>query len=78
MTDSEKSRKVVELISLAQRDVWWYKNGNRHRDYDLPAEILEDGSMGWWDEGFRHRGEKMPAYTAPDGYCEYWEKGKPL
>lgn len=76
MIYSGKPRKSIELMSLVQGDLWWYKNANRHRDYDLPAEILEDGSMGWWNEGFRHRDGKKPAFTTPDGYCEYWYKGK--
>ena len=44
----------------------WYQNGGKHRDSDLPAEIVyhEDGSMDWqvwYQNDQRHRDADLPA-----------------
>jgi hypothetical protein len=34
---------------------FWFKNGERHRDNDLPAIIYSDGSKEWYNNGNRIR-----------------------
>jgi hypothetical protein len=31
--------------------MFWYKNGDYHRDKDLPAIIHNDGRMSWYKNG---------------------------
>jgi len=33
-------------------NMYWYKNGNYHRENDLPAIIWYDGSLSWYKDGF--------------------------
>ena len=35
----------------------WYKNGNRHRDNDKPAIILNNGTQYWYKNGINQEGE---------------------
>jgi len=30
---------------------YWFKNGLRHRDNDLPAMVYNNGNMFWWENG---------------------------
>jgi hypothetical protein len=41
------------------REEWW-KNGQRHRDGDLPAVLMFD-CKEWWKDGERHRDNGEPA-----------------
>lgn len=45
---------------LATKEKWkcrteWYKNGQCHRDGDLPAVVWKDGQEEWYQRGLRHR-----------------------
>jgi hypothetical protein len=33
-------------------NMFWYKNGDYHRDKDLPAIIWCDGYLSWYKDGF--------------------------
>jgi len=32
-------------------NMFWYKNGNYHRDNNKPAIIWNNGDMFWWNYG---------------------------
>jgi Ring finger domain len=55
----------------------WYKNGQLHRDDDLPAWVWADGSKQWWKNGQLHRDGDLPAYEGADG-SKYWYKNGQL
>jgi hypothetical protein len=52
-------------------DQYWYKEGKRHRDGDLPAVIYSDGNQHWYKEGKLHRDGDLPAVILSDG-SQWW------
>jgi len=54
----------------------WYKDGLRHRDNDLPAEINNEGSQSWYKDGIRHRDNDLPAIIYHNGKKEWYQNGK--
>jgi len=36
-------------------DLVWCKDGELHRELDLPAVIVRDGTLAWFLDGMRHR-----------------------
>lgn len=55
---------------------WWLKNGEPHREDDLPAEIWPDGTQWWWKEGWPHRDGDKPACIEADGTQRWYINGK--
>ena len=61
---------------------WWYKNGRRHRDNDLPAVIWADGGKEWYQNGKLHRGSSragdndLPAVINADGSKTWFRNGE--
>ena len=60
---------------------FWYKNGKRHREGDLPAVYSRTNSE-WYENGKRHREGGLPAVVfmgrdlfSPGGYNEWWVNG---
>jgi hypothetical protein len=47
---------------VADGTVWLDKNGDCHRDDDLPAMICDNGKLHWFQHGKRHRDGDKPAY----------------
>ena len=54
----------------------WYKNGEYHRDNDLPAMILENGDQGWYKDGKLHRENDLPAIICENGDQGWYKNGK--
>jgi hypothetical protein len=52
------------------------KNGLLHREGDLPAVFLADGTQEWWVKGLLHREGGLPAVIHADGTREWWVEGK--
>jgi hypothetical protein len=52
----------------------WFWRDKQHRDGDLPAVELKDGTLGWFHHGKQHR-ETGPAVIYPDGREEWWMNG---
>lgn len=52
-------------------DESWYKDGQLHRDGDLPAAIYSDGYREWYQHGKLHRDGDLPAVVLP-GVEEAW------
>ena len=42
---------------------YWYKNGLKHRDGDLPAVIFANGHRRWFADGVDHRDPKKHRST---------------
>jgi len=57
-------------------DLVFYKNGNYHRDKDLPAIIYVDGTMFWFKNGQSHRDNDKPASIWNNGDMEWFINGK--
>lgn len=49
----------------------WHRNGELHRDGDLPAIIGADGGQEWWRYGALHRDGDAPAVITSDG-TQFW------
>jgi len=54
----------------------WHKNGQFHRDNDLPAAFYSDGTKFWYRNGKRHRDNDLPAVIYPDGTKIWYQNGK--
>jgi len=47
---------------------FWYKDGKKHRDGDLPARISVDGTQKWYKDGELRRDGDLPAQIL--GMCK--------
>jgi hypothetical protein len=56
-------------------DQWWYKDGLRHRDGDLPAVIYADGDQFWYRNGHSHRDGNRPAAIWANGEQRWYRNG---
>jgi hypothetical protein len=56
---------------------FWFKNGKRHRDNDLPAEIYQNGNQCWYKNGKIHRDNDLPAEIETNG-TQRWYKNHNL
>jgi len=57
-------------------DLVFYKNGQSHRDKDLPASIWNNGDMFWYKNGERHRENDLPAVIWNNGYIAWYIDGE--
>ena len=76
-----KSKNIkVKLIEEHKIDEYgdqrWYKNGELHRDNDLPAVILSNGTQFWYQNGKLHRDNDLPAIIYPSGHQIWYKNGK--
>jgi len=55
----------------------WFKDGKKHRDFDLPAVIDKDELKEWWMDGKLHR-EINPAVIMKSGKTEMWLNGRKI
>ena len=53
----------------------YYKNGERHRDGDLPAIEDIDGTKKYYKNGELHRDGDLPAIEYANGDKEYYKNG---
>ncbi len=56
----------------------WHKNGQRHRENDLPAVIWADGAQFWYKNGEFHRDNGLPALIYANGKEEFYINGKQI
>ena len=54
----------------------WYKNDQKHRDGDKPAEIYADGRLAWFKNGRHHRDGDKPAEIWADGTLVWYKNGE--
>jgi antitoxin component YwqK of YwqJK toxin-antitoxin module len=58
---------------------YWYKNGQLHRDNDLPAVISSKGSYeSWYKNGNLHRDNDLPAVMSLKSAYRCWYKNGKL
>jgi hypothetical protein len=67
---SEEDKKEIVLTDYY---VIFRKNGSWHRDNDLPAFILLDGTKEWHQNGKIHRDNDRPAIIYTDGAKEWYQ-----
>jgi hypothetical protein len=73
LLDIFKLRNIkVRLVKTEKYELWYNKNGELHRDNDLPAIIYTNGSKGWYKNGNLHREDDLPAMIGNGE--EYWFK----
>ena len=65
--------KLLETYENKYGNQYWYKNGLRHRDNDLPAVIMSNGYRSWYKNGERHRDNDLPAIIRENG-DQFWYK----
>ena len=54
----------------------WYRNGQKHREGDLPAGIYPNGDRVWYQNGQRHRQGDLPAVILANGDQSWWQNGQ--
>jgi len=64
-------KEPAPIIDKDGTQRWFNKDGQYHRDNDMPAVIWKDGSSLWAKNGNLHRDNDMPAAIYPDG-CKSW------
>jgi len=65
--------KLFEEYKYTYRRSIWYKNGEYHRDNDLPAVIQANGEQRWYQYGKLHRDNDLPAIIYYNG-DQFWYK----
>lgn len=71
-------RKTYEIsngviIEIRNERIYWFKDGELHRDNDQPAIIFFDGTRCWYKNGQLHRDNDQPAAIYYTG-SRYWYK----
>lgn len=80
--DYFKKYEEFDYVVGTSGEKLWMRNGVRHRDDDLPAEVWADGSSYWFQNGVLHRTEKLgssftlPAVIMADGSYFWYQNGK--
>ena len=68
---------LIRETSLFDGSIQYYnKDGQYHRDNDLPAVISARGQKEWYVNGLRHRANGLPAIESETGYKRFFENGK--
>ena len=57
-------------------NMYWYRDGELHRDDDKPAAIYANGYKAWYKNNKLHRDNDKPAAIHSDGTKEWWVNGK--
>jgi len=80
-----KLNKNYHLILKEENDIqeatdthgtqFWFKNGEMHRDKDLPAIIFYNGTQYWYKNGLIHRDNNLPAMICSDGMQKWYKNG---
>jgi hypothetical protein len=66
------SAKVVSDCLKCQ----WFQFGLLHRDGDLPAVEIYNGSRMWYQRGTLHRDHDLPAVVWASGTQQWYQHGK--
>ena len=67
--------KLLETYENINKNQYWFKNGKRHRDNDLPAVIYPSGTQYWYQNGLKHRDNDLPAIIFANGTKEWYKNG---
>ena len=74
--DDNSYDTIVKKSGNTMIKIWCNDAYRPHRDGDLPAVILADGSAYYFKDGKQHRDGDLPAVIRADGLVEYWVEGK--
>jgi hypothetical protein len=77
MIPENKQEKNTDNLTITNNNgtVSYYKNGQLHRDDDLPAVEEADGTTKYYKDGKLHRDGDNPAVIKPNGDTEYYQNG---
>jgi antitoxin component YwqK of YwqJK toxin-antitoxin module len=67
---------VLEEINKHGEHKWYNRDGQLHRNGDLPALIDKDGNQCWYKDGKLHRDGELPAVIYADGTQHWYKDGK--
>ena len=68
--------KLLETYKIEYEDQIWSKNGEIHRDNDLPAVVTRSGILCWYKNGKVHRDNDLPAVKYPSGTQMWYQNGR--
>ena len=66
---------LIQKIEWTDDGQFWYQNNKLHRDNDLPAAIICDGTKKWYQNGLQHRDGDKPAEIWPDDTKIWYQHG---
>jgi len=69
---SSRGVPTVDWLCGTQK---WYRDGELHRDGDLPAEIWANGTQKWYRDGELHRDGDLPAEIWANGSQRWYREG---
>ena len=68
--------KLLERYEISSFGTqYWYQNGLKHRDNDLPAIITVNGDQFCYQNGLLHRDNNLPAVIFANGDQEWYQNG---
>jgi len=70
-------KEPAPIIDKYGNQRWRNKDGQLHRDNDMPAVITKSGGKYWYINGEQHRDNDLPAVIFADG-TKYWYKNGEL
>jgi len=70
-----KSTKINTMIENTRGTKFWFQNGKRHRDNDLPAIEHSNDDKEWYINGELHRENDLPAVEFSNGDNEWYKNG---
>ena len=80
LKESQRKERIIEAITKREVDdegtVWYYLDGELHRENDKPAVEYPYGTKEWWYKGQLHRENDKPAVEWSDGMKEWWLNDK--
>jgi len=72
-----RNHDLPAFICLLRGDRWWYsKQGQIHREKDLPVIIYKKGEKHWFKDGSKHREKDLPALIYSTGDQIWYKEGK--
>jgi len=73
---AENDLDLPTEIDCNGHKLWKNKDGQIHRDGDLPAIEYADGEKRYYKDGQLHRDGDLPAVESTNGQKEYYKNGK--
>jgi hypothetical protein len=70
------SEEELKEVKLTHSHVSFKKNGQIHRDNDLPAVVWENGAKQWLQNSLLHRDNDLPAVVWENGAKYWYQNGK--
>lgn len=68
--------KLLVHTRIMNNNVYWLLNGEIHREDDLPAVFMADGTKCWYQYNVKHRENDLPAEIMADGTTCWYQYGE--